>query len=582
MTKKSGISKKQLEEWIKNPPQDVENNLKFRLELMNEASDNKALQEFIKIKCADNFEFYFDIFCWTYDPREEKPHKPFILWPAQKEFLKWLEELYQRSQRGEKINVIVDKPRAIGITYTMMTWIDWHYKFHEFSARVGSRKEDYVDKKGDPDTLFYKLDYQTDRQPLWLCGDHNRAYMSMRPADIEGGNPNSIIGESANPNFSRGGRKHVVLFDEFGFWDWSKSSWESAGESTNFRVAVSTPPESGHDSHMYKLLSGEAGKVFAYEFDWTADPRRDENWYKEAQETKSEEEFAREVLKSYEGTTEGKVYAISMRRALMSDVDYNPELPLFVSWDFGLDTVAILWFQKNMQTNWTYLIDCYSNSNKEIDYFVPFITGRVVSSGQPGEKFYYSELELNLIDRHRTWKQDITHYGDPDVRKRNLINKDSVKDHLYREHGIYVQSKPWGGRHWTDMREKTNLLFRRLESNESRCEPALTALRNAKYPERRESSQAQNEPLKPIHDWTSHYRTAFEYFADNEPETGEVRTILHSTNPAVGQPKPAHIIEAERLQAEKDKIAGIRKPVIRTVLNGVSFGGQPNNRHRIL
>jgi len=548
-----------------NPPQDIEENKNWRLELLE--VDNTKVQAMIQHKCADGidgFIYFCDAFAWTFDPREKNPHKPFILWPKQIIFAKWMENLYQRSQQGEKHSGVVDKPRGIGATVIVMTWIAWHYIFHEFTARVGSRKEDYVDKKGDPDTLFAKWDYLFDHLPIWMCGKQERAYMMARPAGSLSGN--SIVGESANPNFGRGGRKNVIAFDEFGFWNWARSSWESAGEATNFRLAFSTPPETGHDSHQYKLLTQQAGRVSKFEFDWSDDPRRNDEWLNEAKETKSEEEFAREVLKSYEGTTKGKVYAITMRHAdIVRRIPYRPELDLFVSWDFGLDTVAIIWWLIDFTTRKVYMIDCYHNANKEIDFYVPFIKGELVS----GLNFDYTPAELDQIELHKTWRKEITHYGDPDVKKRNLITKESVRDHLRDKHGIYVQSKPWGGRTWKDMKTKTNLLFRRLIIDELRCEGVLSALRNSRYPERRETSQAQTEPLKPIHDWTSHFRTTVEYFADNEPDTLNVRTQVNSVAQDTKAPtKSPDEVEEERLQKERNKKLGIAEESVRIITQG--------------
>ena len=40
---------------------------------------------------------------------------------------------------------------------------------------------------------------------------------------------------------------------------------------------------------------------------------------------------------------------------------------------------------------------------------------------------------------------------------------------------------------------------------------------NAKYPRIKEGSEGTQEKTKPIHDTTSHYRTATEYYFDNEP-----------------------------------------------------------------
>lgn len=554
-------------------PKELKANKAFRLQLLHDAESDVELQALIKAKCAngiEGFEFFCDTFCWTYDPREEDPHKPFILWPKQRDYAEWLDKLYQRSQRGEKINAAADKPRGIGATVTTMTWAFWEYCFHDFSARVGSRKEDYVDKQGDPDTLFAKIDYLLERIPSWLIGEHYRSHMMLKPKD--GSSTNSIVGESANPNFGRGGRKSFMLFDEFGFWDWAKSSWESAGEASNFRLAVSTPPESGQDSHHHKLITNQAGRVYKFDFDWSDDPRRDAKWLQEARSTKSEEEFAREVLKSYEGTTKGKVYAIAIKHAtILPDIDYDPRFPLFLSWDFGLDSVAMIWWQKNFSTNQVAMIDCYSNSNKDIGFYIPFVNG-MVASGQ----YDYTEFEIDIIERHRKWSKTITHVGDPDVRKRNLITKESTKDYLQSK-GIYVQSIPWGGRTWYDLKEKTLRLFRRLVISEKKCEAVLSAIRNAKYPERREGSQSVNEPLKPVHDWTSHFRTSVEYFADNEPESGVVTTVVSSTAPTAGKTKAPHEVEAENDALERKQLAQISQ-TIRTVLSSTQRGASNPNR----
>ena len=43
------------------------------------------------------------------------------------------------------------------------------------------------------------------------------------------------------------------------------------------------------------------------------------------------------------------------------------------------------------------------------------------------------------------------------------------------------------------------------------CLEMATAILNARYPERKEWSQSTKPFELPIHDWTSHYRTALEY-----------------------------------------------------------------------
>lgn len=465
----------------------------------------------VLMRCKEDTLFWFENFAWTFDPRKQPSEIPFIPYDGkQVDFIDFLEDLLEHPR-----DAFVDKPRDVGATTLIMNFLLKHYLFDKnFNARIGSRKEDYVDRTGDPDTLFFKSDYTFNRLPDWMKPDgwnenFHRGSMRMTRPD----NTNTLVGESANPNFARGGRQTVVFFDEIGFWPYARSAWESAGDVTNIRIAMTTPPETGKSSHAYKLFSQQAGKVDVFEFDYTDIPWKTKEWVAEQRERRSDEEFEREILKSYSGTTEGKVYAADWKLHVKEAnvVEYDPLLPLFIAWDFGLDTTAMIWFQKDWNTNKVRIIDTYSNVNKSPDYYIPFVTGTVISG--IGD---YTQEELDKIALHATWKKEITHFGDPDVKKRSYVDKRSAFSVL-KDHKIYINSKDWAGRSHRDLREKAKLLMRRLEVNDKRCDFFIDCMLSARYPQQAETSQATGEKDKPIHDWTSHFRSAFEYFADNEP-----------------------------------------------------------------
>jgi hypothetical protein len=486
--------------------------LKKRGEVRERASSDMEFRREVLQRCDEDILYWFDNFAWTLDPREEHSELAFILYEGKQiEFVEWLEDLLANPRDG-----FVHKCRDVGATSMVLNWILYHWLFDDyFNARVGSRKEDYVDKTGDPDTLFYKVDYTFERLPDWMVPnewneDRFRSHMKLARPD----NSNSIVGESANPSFARGGRQKVVLFDEIGFWNYAKASWQSAGDVTEIRLAMTTPPPTGKSSFAYKLLQGKEGNIDTFEFSWRDIPTKTEEWFSNERDRRSKEELEREVLKSYSGTVEGKVYAAEWRLHVEEgSFAYDPNKPLFVAWDFGLDETAMIWLQKDFSTNEVFAIDSYHNSNKTIDFYVPFVTGQIISG--VGE---YSEEELEMIKKHRSWRKDVTHYGDPDVKKRNLTNKDSAFKSL-KEHGIYVQSKSWAGKTHYTLREKTKLLLRRLYVDWEHCQDFIEAILSAMYPERSANSQATTEIKKPVHDWTSHFRTALEYFADNEPIT---------------------------------------------------------------
>lgn len=460
-------------------------------------------------RCAEDTLYWFDNFAWTLDPRRDPSKLCFIPYSGKQiAFIEWLEDLIKNPRDG-----FVDKPRDVGATTIVTNLLLKHWLFDDyFNARIGSRKEDYVDKTGDPDTLFYKIDYTFQLLPHWMRPDGwlprvNRSHMRLSRPD----NSNTITGESANPNFGRGGRQTIVVFDEIGFWSYAKPAWESAGDVTKIRLAMTTPPDTGRSSFAYKLLTNQAGKVEKFEFVHTDIPTKDAQWLKEERERRSEDEFNREILKSYTGSTRNKVYAEDWHAHVkVGQYDYDPNLPLYTSWDFGFnDPTSIIWAQKNHKTNEVFIIDSFEKNNKTIDFFIPFITG-VVPSGI----HEYTDYELDKIQMHGAWRKDQTHFGDPSGGNRNQVTGTSIRQVL-REAGIYVQSKP--AKKHKFYREKVLLLLRRLHVDQSRCDDFIDMILSARYPERTESSQATSAIDKPIHDESSHFRTALEFFADNEP-----------------------------------------------------------------
>ncbi len=458
---------------------------------------------------------FIDRFFYTFDPRKTPPHLRFRLFDYQKDLV-----LEVKKAIEEGYDIFIDKSRDVGATYTTLATFLWFWRYVPGSNfLVGSRKEDYVDnrfgnKKDDEvsnkeESLFGKLDYMLRKLPSFMLPDkfdmkkHN-GYMKLLNPE----NGNGIIGESSNADFSRSGRFKAILLDEFAFWDNDKQAWGSTADSTNCRIVLTTPGT--RPSKAKKLRFGKDGeKIKVIEIDYKQDPRKTQAWFSREKERRSDEDLAREIQRNWEISIKGRVYD-EIINIIKGNFPYNPDWPLYVSWDFGLDGTAIEWWQKNLNNGKKRLVESYDNSNKPIQFFFPLF-------GQPIDSlFSYETDDLDFITKVKVFKKAI-HFGDPDVRKRAYQNKETVSTRQeLAKVGIYVQTKPESNTYHIRRNATKVLLQNAPEINETLGNDYwIECMQNARYPERDENSQSTAPINEPIHDWTSHHRTSTEYFSVN-------------------------------------------------------------------
>lgn len=442
--------------------------------------------------------FFIENFGFTFDPRPQSAphHFPFILFEYQKGAIKWLIEHIDNGRDG-----LIEKSRDMGISWVVFVWVTiWYWLFKDgVNFLLGSYKEALVDNR-TKDSLFGMIDYSVDSLPKWIMPkgfikDKHRTQMKL----VNPANSNLIVGDTMNPDFGRGTRKTAILFDELGSWDYAKDAWESAGDSTTCRIANSTPK--GYN--FYAMLR-ESG-IDVLTLHWKEHPLKDQQWYEFECLRRTPEEVAQELDISYNKSQEGRVY--SDWNEVNVDQGYFPyddTLPLYVGWDFGkTDDTAIIWVQlKNRQLR---IVDVYRASGKNIDFFVPFVTGIV-----PSEGYSYTKTDLEIIDSHKHWKRG-THFGDPAGRFQNNVTNDTVLTVL-RKHGINVNFKD----SWKEFsKRKTSARQRIMEGIQlnlnDRTKYFNVCMMNAAYPKVKNQGVEEVRSKDPKHDYTSHYRSAFEY-----------------------------------------------------------------------
>ncbi|HEC65580.1 MAG TPA: hypothetical protein ENI23_09810 [bacterium] len=412
----------------------------------------------------------------------------------------------------------------MGITWMLVYVLYWKWRFSEsFSGMIGSRKEKLVDDR-TRDSIFGMLDYALENTPHWLMPnrfkwkDHRQKLKLVNPESF-----NLITGDTMSPEFSRGSRKTVVVMDEGAFWEYFREAWESAGDTTPCRIVVSTP--AGRNSFALLRESG----IDVLTVHWKDHPFKDDKWYEYQKERRTDEEVAQELDISYHRSQTGRVYP-EWDEVEYGHYPYDESLPLYCSWDFGFtDDTAMTWFQAPNNDK-VRIVDSYSNHGKIIDFYIPFVTGQA-----PSDDYKYTKKDLEVIESHKNWRRGI-HYGDPAGKFQTQVTDQTILTKL-KQYGIIVNFRE-DAKDFQKRKNETKLLLRELVVNENeRTKELGLAMENAQYPEIRGGGGTDVRSVKPIHDWSSHYRSSVEYFAVNYATGRSRKTRVYDKFPKKDRPK---------------------------------------------
>ena len=231
-----------------SPPTNPLENLRWRAQLTERWMTTPDVRKSLLSLSAKNILWTFNALFWTKDPRKSPSERPFCLYPYEVDLVHSLD---QHLQAGK--DVLIEKTRDMGVTWTMLGWLLWHWRFDpSFNAIVGSRLEDLIDEKGNLDTHFERLRWLCRSLPSWwmphkfdearhlamaFSESKHIPYMRlMRPES-----DNTVVGESVTEDFSRQGRYNVAFLDEFAVCEHAEGAWTATADSTPMRVVVSTP-----------------------------------------------------------------------------------------------------------------------------------------------------------------------------------------------------------------------------------------------------------------------------------------------------------------------------------------------------
>lgn len=279
-------------DWLNPDYAEIWKDRAARLQRLREKPELVAgVKEYYKDKPA---QFITDWVC-TFDPRNVEVGKdaltPFILFDKQAECVNWLIDRWRGREDG-----LVEKSRDMGVSWICVAVALWMWLFHPgVVIGFGSRKEEYVDKIGDPKSLFWKIRTAIQYLPREFVPvgyDEKKHAPSMRIINPENGA--TIVGESGS-NIGRGNRTSIYFKDESAFYEQPEQIEAALSQTSNCKIDVSTP--NGVGNPFYRKRHG--GKIPIFVFDWKDDPRKGPDWYEKQKEILDPVVLAQEVDRNY-------------------------------------------------------------------------------------------------------------------------------------------------------------------------------------------------------------------------------------------------------------------------------------------
>lgn len=302
-----------------------------RIERLQRLRAQPELLQGVKQHYKDNPVDFINDWGLTYDPRNPEIRLPavipFTLFPRQEEFVRWVYERWQNREDG-----LTEKSRDMGVSWLCVAIAVHMWLFYDgVVIGFGSRKEEYVDKLGDPKSLFWKVREFINYLPVEFqpTGWNPRVHAPhMRVLNPE--NDSAIVGESGS-NIGRGNRTSIYFKDESAFYEQAEAIEAALSQTSNCKIDVSTP--NGNGNVFYRRR--HSGKIPVFTFHWTQDPRKDQAWYDKQVQSLDPTIVAQEIDIDYNASTNdswinGELIANAQRTGVNEIIPHG-------AWVIGVD-----------------------------------------------------------------------------------------------------------------------------------------------------------------------------------------------------------------------------------------------------
>lgn len=275
-------------EWYKKVPRDFNENMQYRLAIMRKAARSPSFKRAMKKACKDDILFFFNAFCWLYEPRDryfangkKKPNIiPFITWEHQDPAI-----LTIQANLGVR-DIGVEKSRGEGMSWILVLFAVHELLFYEMSS-IGlvSKSELDVDNPQSSSSLFWKIDWELTKLPRWMVpplgknGQGGLVRNVTRHTLINEVNGSNITGYAATEDVASGGRARWFGMDELAKFPRpaDEAAMASTQHVTDSRFIVSTPK--GSAGAYYRAMHDIGSNMVKIIVDWKENPSKNRGLY---------------------------------------------------------------------------------------------------------------------------------------------------------------------------------------------------------------------------------------------------------------------------------------------------------------
>lgn len=246
-------------------------NVTVRLEILQKCKSDPAFRAGIYEICRRDPLFWIAIFVWQVNPNAiglwSDEEGPFIPWNFQDLVVKTIIE-----HIVEKVDLFIEKSREMGASWLCLLIMVWFCLFHRRKIFLCiSHTEFAVDKPGDPNCLFWKVDHVLAHLPNWMKGTVERRKLGFVFTRTD----STITGSATSERSGVSGRATGIFLDEFSK---QQNDFEIFGQTADTGTRIFNGTHYGTSSKFYELsIDKDVHKLVLH---WSMHPDKRKGLYR--------------------------------------------------------------------------------------------------------------------------------------------------------------------------------------------------------------------------------------------------------------------------------------------------------------